>query len=194
MTPTPLPRAALYARSIDPVEVGGQVRQLRHLARERGWEITGVFSDKGKSNGHRPELDRLLQSVAAGTVDIVACSGLDRLAKTAHHLISLLADLTSRGVDILALEDNIDTTKGEGMGLVEGILHLSKIESVLSVERGRDAIAAARRRGVHVGRPRLVIDIDRARRLRVEGASLREVARILNVGLGTIHQALQRAL
>ena len=110
---TPPPRTVVYARSIDPVEVGGQVRQLRHLIRERGWEVAGVFSDKGKSNGRRPELDRLLQSVASGSVDLVVTAGLD---------------------------------------------------------------------------------IERARRLRAEGASLREVARTLKVGLGTIHQALQEAL
>ncbi len=192
MTPnTTLPRAAVYARSIDPVEVGGQVRRLRHLVRERGWEMAGVFTDKGKPSERRPELDRLLRAVATGAVDIIATTGLDRPAKTARHLMSLLADLTASGVDLVALEDGMDTTAGEGAAILEGILHLSQIESTLSKERGRDAIAAARRRGVHVGRPRISIDIERARRLRAEGASLREVARALNVGVGTIHAALQ---
>ena len=195
MNPTPPPpRAAIYARSINPVEVGGQVRQLRQLVRERGWELAGVYSDQGVSNGRRPELARLLQAVAAGSVDIVVTAGLDRIAKTAHHLIILIADLTAQGVDIVAVEDGVDLSVGEGTAIIEGIVHLARIENLLSKERGRDAIASARRRGVQVGRPRASIDIDRARRLRVEGASLREVARTLNVGVATIHQALQGAL
>jgi len=132
--------------------------------------------------------------VATGAVDIIATTGLDRPAKTARHLISLVTDITASGVDIVALEDGVDTTAGEGAAIIEGILHLGRIESALSKERGRDAIVSARRRGVHVGRPRISIDLNRARRMRAEGASLREVARALNVGLGTLHAALQEAL
>jgi len=195
MIPTPpLPRAAVYARSLDPVEVGGQVRRLRHLVRQRRWEMAGVFTDQGKPSERRPELDRLLQAVATGSVDIIVTIGLDRPARTARHLISLVTDLTASGVDLVAVEDGVDTTAGEGTAIIEGILHLGRIESALSKERGRDAIATARRRGVHVGRPKVSIDIERARRMRAEGASLREVARALNVGIGTIHKALQEAL
>ena len=194
MTTQPQPRAAVYARSLDPVEVGGQVRRLRRVVRDRGWEVAGVFADKGKLSERRPELDRLLRAVADGSVDIIVATGLDRPARTARHLIFLLTDLTASGVDFVALEDGVDTTTGEGAAIIEGILHLGRIESALSQERGRDAIAAARRRGVHVGRPKVTIDIERARRMRAEGASLREVARAMGVGLGTIHAALQEAL
>lgn len=103
MTPTsPQPRAAVYARSIDPVEVGGQVRRMRHLVRERGWEMVGVFTDKGKPSERRPELDGLLQVVASGSVDIIVTTGLDRLGKNAIHIMILVSDLVAQGATIAA--------------------------------------------------------------------------------------------
>ena len=49
-------------------------------------------------------------------------------------------------------------------------------------------IAAARARGVKWGRPKTVVDLDRVRRLRSQGKSWRQVARALDVGIGTLYR------
>jgi DNA invertase Pin-like site-specific DNA recombinase len=187
-------RAAIYARSIVAPETGGQVRQLRRLVQERGWSVQGVYSDSGKPSERRPDLDRLVEAVTAGAVDVLVVTGLDRLAKSARHLVLLLQGLVARGVEIIAFEDGIDTTTGVGVDRLDGLLLAARIEHELARERGRDSIASARRRGIKVGRPRAVIDIEKARSMRADGASLREVAQSMNVGVATIHEALQGAL
>jgi DNA invertase Pin-like site-specific DNA recombinase len=187
-------KAAIYARSIDSSETGGQVRLLRRIVRERGWQVSGVYSDSGKPSERRPDLDRLVRAVADGNVDAVIVTGLDRLAKGARHLVLLLANLVSKGVEVVAVEDEIDTAEGVGVERLEGLLLAARIEHELAKERGRDAIQSARRRGVRVGRPKANIDIDTARSMRADGASLREVARRMGVGVATIHSALQSGL
>ena len=185
--------AAIYARSITVTETGGQVRELRRLVRDRDWQVSGVYSDSGKPRERRPDLDKLVQAASNGDVDAIVVTGLDRLGKSARHLVLLLQNLVSKGVEIVAIEDEIDTAEGVGVERLDGLLLAAKIEHELAKERGRDAMHSARRRGVRVGRPRASIDIDRARTMRAEGASLREVARSMNVGVATVHQALRDA-
>ena len=55
-------RAALYVRvSTDAQTVENQIRELRQVARRRGWDVVEVYSDAGISgakgrNGRRPGL------------------------------------------------------------------------------------------------------------------------------------------
>jgi DNA invertase Pin-like site-specific DNA recombinase len=61
------------------------------------------------------------------------------------------------------------------------------------IERTKAGLAAARRRGARIGRPRRRVDLDRARELRVAGQSLRAVAKDLGVGYATLCRALAGA-
>src|SRR5262249_15870471 len=49
----------------------------------------------------------------------------------------------------------------------------------------------ARAQGVHLGRPRVVIDVLRSKPLLAEGKSLRQVAKALHVALATLARAIQ---
>ncbi len=59
--------------------------------------------------------------------------------------------------------------------------------------RVRAGIEAARRRGQHLGRPRRVIDLERARELMAGGYGLRGTARELGIAHRTLGRALQVA-
>jgi len=58
-------------------------------------------------------------------------------------------------------------------------------------ERTRCGVAAARRRGAHIGRPRARVDLEELATLRLAGKSVREIAQALKVGVGTVHRLLQ---
>jgi DNA invertase Pin-like site-specific DNA recombinase len=60
------------------------------------------------------------------------------------------------------------------------------------IERTRDGLAAARRRGSRIGRPRVHVDLERALELRAQGKSLRSIGRELRVGASTVARALRR--
>jgi DNA invertase Pin-like site-specific DNA recombinase len=78
-------RAALYVRvSTDHQSVENQIRDLRHVAERRGWEVVETYSDAGisgsKGRNQRPGLDALLKHANRGKFDIVLCWAIDRLA------------------------------------------------------------------------------------------------------------------
>jgi DNA invertase Pin-like site-specific DNA recombinase len=71
---------------------------------------------------------------------------------------------------------------------------MAAFEADILRERTKAGVAAARRRGKHVGRPAKKLDLDHARELRDAGRSIREIAAELNVGRSILHRALQAAV
>jgi DNA invertase Pin-like site-specific DNA recombinase len=113
---TGLRRAALYAR----VSTLGQTPEnqlvaLRAFAAARGWDAT-EYVDHGISGtrDRRPALDALLAAVRARKVDIVAVTKLDRVARSTRHLVTLAGEFQALGVDLVATDQQVDTTTPSG--------------------------------------------------------------------------------
>ena len=80
-------RAALYVRvSTDAQTLENQIRELRHVAKRRGWELVDVYSDAGisgaKSRNGRPGLDSLLKDASRRKFDIVMAWAIDRRVRS----------------------------------------------------------------------------------------------------------------
>lgn len=191
MTPK---KAALYARcSTHEQHPENQIEQLRQVAHQRGWEVVGEYVDRGQSGrkDRRPELDRLMADVHRGKVGLVAVVRFDRWARSVKHLVTSLDDFRCRGVDFISVSDGIDTTSAAGRFSFNVIAAVAQLEADLCRERTRAGLAAARRRGAKIGRPKKWVDVRRARHLLAQGKGYREVARILGVGASTLHRAIQ---
>ena len=102
----------------------------------------------------RPGLAACLKALRAG--DTLAVWKLDRLGRDLKHLVTLVDDLTKRGVGLKILAGagaSVDTTTANGR-LVFGIFAaLAEFERELIAERTRAGLAAARARGRHGGQP-----------------------------------------
>ncbi len=106
-----------------------------------------VFIDKTSGKlASRPELDRaLLSANRAG--DQVVVTKLDRLGRSLEHLITLSANLQARGVDLVVLDQGIDTSTAVGKMFFHILGAIAEFEHALISERTRDGLAAARARG-----------------------------------------------
>ncbi len=106
-----------------------------------------VFIDKTSGKlASRPELDRaLLSANRAG--DQVVVTKLDRLGRSMEHLITLSANLQARGVDLVVLDQGIDTSTAVGKMFFHILGAIAEFEHALISERTRDGLAAARARG-----------------------------------------------
>jgi DNA invertase Pin-like site-specific DNA recombinase len=71
---------------------------------------------------------------------------------------------------------------------------MAEFERSLIQERVRAGLRNAVARGVPLGRPRTVVDAVEIARLRGSGASWREVAEQLHIGIGTAVRALQQSV
>ena len=188
-------RLALYARvSTLDQHPEAQLDQLRRYGDARGLEVAGEYVDHGVSGAkdRRPALDRLVADARQRRFDAVAVVKLDRLARSVRHLVTLAAELEALGVDLVVLDQGIDTTTPSGRLLFHVLSAIAEFERDLIRERTVAGVAAARRRGRHPGRPRALTkrDRERAQRLRRSGKSLRQIARLLGVGHSTVAREL----
>jgi DNA invertase Pin-like site-specific DNA recombinase len=185
----------LYAR-VSTMEQGPepQLDELKAYANRRG-EDAQEFVDHGVSGtkDSRPALDQLMDCARRREISALVIVKLDRLARSVRHLTALAEELDSLGVDLVVLDQAIDTGTATGKLLVHVLGAIGEFERTLIVERTKAGVAAARRRGRHPGRPRALSNsqVARARRLRESGNSVRQVASIMGAAPATIHRAIR---
>ena len=111
-----------------------------------------VFLDKASGKlARRPQLDQALQAANRGG-DQLVITKLDRLGRSLAHLIELSHQLRSRGVDLVVLDQGIDTSTAAGRMFFHMLGSIAEFEGALASERTLDGLAAARRRGRIGGR------------------------------------------
>jgi len=94
----------------------------------------------------RPELDKAIM-VAARAGDQLVVTKLDRLGRSLEHLIALAGQLQDRGVDLVVLDQGIDTSTAVGRMFFQILGAIAEFEHALMSERTRDGLEAARARG-----------------------------------------------
>jgi len=190
-------RAALYARvSTGGQTVENQLRELRAVAERHGWQIVAEFSDKGisgaKSREQRPGLDKLLQAVARREVDIVLSWSVDRLGRSLQGLLSFLAELHAKGVDLYLHQQGLDTSTPAGKALFQMMGVFSEFERAIIRERVRSGLERAKAQGKVLGRrrnddPQRLASVQR---LRKKGVGIGKIARTLGIGASYIQRVV----
>jgi DNA invertase Pin-like site-specific DNA recombinase len=106
-----------------------------------------IFIDKASGKlASRPELDKALLS-ANRSGDRLVVTKLDRLGRSLEHLIELAKLLQDRGVDLVVLDQGIDTSTAVGRLFFQIIGAIAEFEHALMSERTMDGLAAVRARG-----------------------------------------------
>jgi DNA invertase Pin-like site-specific DNA recombinase len=95
-----------------------------------------VFVDRGASGrlARRPEFDKALDYLRPG--DQLVITKLDRAGRSLRHLINLAGDLQGHGVDLVVLQQAIDTSTLGGRLVFHLLAALAEF-SVMSTRRGR---------------------------------------------------------
>lgn len=106
-----------------------------------------IFLDKVSGKlARRPELDKALLS-ANRVGDQLVVTKLDRLGRSLEHLIELSKRLQGAGVDLVVLDQGIDTSTAIGRMFFQILGAVAEFEHALMSERTMDGLAAARARG-----------------------------------------------
>ena len=155
-----------------------------------GWTIVAHFTDEGisgaKGREKRPGLDALLKGIARREFDMVAAWSVCRLGRSLQHLVSLLGDMNSRGVDLYLHVQAIDTSTPSGRAMFGMLGVFAEFERAMISERVRAGIARSGKKG---GRPPVdPAKVDKIRRALLKGTSINETARKHRVGVATVHR------
>jgi DNA invertase Pin-like site-specific DNA recombinase len=151
-----------------------------------------VFLDRASGKlARRPEWDRLTELLRNG--DQVVVTRLSRLARSVRHLTELAADLQHREVDLVVLQQGIDTATSSGRFLFHVLAAQDEMLADLISEGTLEGLAAARARGRRGGRPSVMTPakLTVARQMLDGGRhTITEVAATIGVGRGTLYRHL----
>lgn len=174
-----------YARvSTEEQKLEGQLDALKAAGAER------IFTDKvsGKTR-QRPELEKMLDQLRDD--DVVVVAKYDRLARTLRDLMEIVEAIREKGAGFRSLGEEIDTTTPAGRLIFHVFGSIAEFERERIVERTKEGLAAARKRGRVGGRPAALSPEAReqVRKLRDEGVRAAEIARMFKVSRSTVLRA-----
>lgn len=169
-------------------------RQIEDLKAQQAEKI---FMDKvsGK-NTDRPELQRMLSFIREG--DTLIVHSLDRLARNLADLLTMVQDLTCRGVSVIFLNERLSFEAGADASPTSKLM-LSMIGAFAEFERSMircrqaEGIALAKERGVYKGRPRSISDetLETVNALVEQGVPLATAAKKVGISRSTVYRYLQ---
>jgi len=181
-------RVALYVRvSTGEQNADMQTNDLTEYAAFRKWDIVETYPDKmSGAKDRRPALDRLTADAKRGKFDVVAVWRFDRFARSTSHLLKALEEFQALGVDFVSLHESIDTSTPTGKMVFTILAAVGELERSTIRERVIAGQRAAKRRGVHFGRPTVDVDTDRVLKLRKQGLSWRDISTEVGVPKDTL--------
>lgn len=131
-----------------------EARQIKALEEQN---VEKIFLDKlsGK-NTNRPKLQEMLNFIREG--DVLIIESISRLARNTKDFLEIVNDLTVRGIEVVSLKENIDTSTPQGKFICTIFGALYELERESIKQRQLEGISIAKERGIAFGRPPILID------------------------------------
>jgi site-specific DNA recombinase len=145
-------RCAIYTR-VSTEQYDAAHAYIRSQAHS-GWTLLRAkYEDGGFSGGNteRPALQRLLEDVRAGKVDVIVVYKVDRLTRSLADFAKLVELFDKHGVSFVSVTQQFNTTTSMGRLTLNVLLSFAQFEREVTSERIRDKIAASKRKGLWVG-------------------------------------------
>jgi len=111
-----------------------------------GWTLVrSKYDDGGFSGGNtdRPALQRLLEDLRAGKVDIIVVYKVDRLTRSLADFAKLVELFDQHSVSFVSVTQQFNTTTSMGRLTLNVLLSFAQFEREVTSERIRDKIAAS---------------------------------------------------
>ncbi|MDD2368512.1 recombinase family protein [Sulfuricurvum sp.] len=142
---------------------------------------------------HRKEFEVMMEFGREG--DQIVVTRLDRLSRSAYELQTTSKTLERKGVSLVVLERDIDTSSPAGKLMFHMIAAIAEFERSIINERSEAGRRAAQERGVKFGRGVKLSneDVVSIRNLIEMGECVSSLAQSYSVNRTTIYRAIERA-
>ena len=120
---------------VDGYSLDAQKEKLKRYAEFQNMEIVNEYSDEGKSGKSvegRPEFQRMLDNIENGTdeVQFVLVFKLSRFGRNAADVLNSLQRMQDFGVNLICVEDGIDSSKDSGKLMIYVLSVVTEIEGL----------------------------------------------------------------
>jgi DNA invertase Pin-like site-specific DNA recombinase len=170
-------RNGKYAR-----DFRGQAEEIASECNRLDVKLLEIVREREPQRGRaleRPGLGYALESISDGDAEGLVVADLSRLTRSAAELGRVLQWFLDQDARLVAIGQGLDTEEESGRLAVRTIIEVSRWEHERLVERTRNGMLAARRKG-----PPGVADYpqlkERIARMRAEGMTLEAIAGQLN--------------
>jgi DNA invertase Pin-like site-specific DNA recombinase len=185
----------IYTRvSTDKQTTDSQLASLQEYATRQGWKDVQVITDTiSGAKTSRKGLDTLMKAVRAGKIDVVLCYNLDRLGRSLSHLVQLLGEFAAQKIALIVPGQGINTSSSNPASalLLNMLGAIAQFEHSIIVERVKAGLAAAKARGVKLGRPvTLSVHREDVARLRAKGHTGRAIAKELGIPSSSVFKII----
>lgn len=121
------------AMQVDGFSLDAQKEKLKKYADYQDMVVVREFSDEGKSGKNvdgRPQFKEMLELIEAGTddIDYVLVFKLSRFGRNAADVLSSLQKMQDFGVNLICVEDGIDSSKDAGKLMISVLSAVAEIE------------------------------------------------------------------
>lgn len=147
-------------------------------------KMTGTKKD-------RPELSKMIDRLSEG--DTVVIESLSRLGRSTRDLIELTELFQCKGMHLVSLKENIDTSTPTGKLLFTLMSAIAQFERDTIADRTREGLQAARARGRMGGRPKADPNtVRKAAKLYQTGQySIKEIEELTGIKKSTLYRNLK---
>ncbi len=150
-----------------------------------------IFNDKHTgTTADRPKLKQCRKYVRKG--DNLVITKLDRLARSTYHLTQIAEELKKKGVNLIVLDQNIDTSTPTGKLLFNMLASIAEFETEIRKERQMEGIAKAKDNGVQFGRKSKLLDreVEAMRRERESGVKISDLMVKYSLSKASVYRLL----
>jgi DNA invertase Pin-like site-specific DNA recombinase len=162
--------------------------QLEKLS---GYGCSKIFQEKKSgADDNRLQLKACLEYLREG--DKLVITKLDRMARSTNHLTSIAADLQKRGIELIVLDQSIDTSTPTGKLLFNVLASIAEFENGIRKERQTDGISKALEKGVKFG-PKAKLTDDKIAELKAKresGIMIKDLMKEYGLSKASIYRLL----
>lgn len=192
-------KTVAYLRaSTDKQDLNNQKLEILEFGRKKNIkvdEFVQVTVSSRKTSKQR-RIDDLIERLDGS--DALVVTELSRLGRSTAEVISLVNGLVDRDIRVIVIKQNLDISRHDmNSKIIVTLFSLfGELERDLVSMRTKEALAAKRKQGVKLGKPKGTIqkskfdkDVERIKELLALGLSVRKIAKVLgysnHIGLNT---------
>ena len=174
--------------------------EIEQWSRRQGVRIDFWVTEtvSGTVGWEKRKLGRLLRRMKK--TDLLVCTEISRLGRSMLMVMSVLNACSQKGVFIRTIKDNFNLSDSINSKIIAFAFALAaEIERNLISQRTREALAARKQAGVHLGRPpgpsgklcRVMEDLPRISTMLDGGATKTAMARMYKIHRNTLNKCLK---